>query len=260
MISAAEYSYINLVKKVLNYGYVKYPTKGETKAIFGSEITLIPGEVPLLLGRKMYPRGLAGELKSFIQNASTLKEFEQNGCNFWGAWSNEDGSLDVDYARLLHNFNEINQLETLFNNIITSPDSRKHIISLWNPATNALQPPCVVHYQWFVHDGTLDMIWSQRSADIMLGLASDMFSAWLFNQLVAQHTGLKPGIVHMQLGDVHMYKEHYELAHQYLFQTTLVKAAPPKIEILGGQSIYDFKGIKISNYKPQMKIDFELKT
>ena len=258
MLSRAEEQYKVLITKIVGNGSMKCPTKGATRSLFGYTIQLGPEEVPLLLGRKIHYKGIIGELKAFLANASTQEEFQKFGCNFWGAWSNEDGTLDVDYARLLHNFNGVNQLERVMNSLIDEPDSRKHIISLWDPSSNAKQVPCVMHYQWEVVDGTLNMIWSQRSVDVMIGLASDMFSAWLFNQVIAISLGYTPGVVTMQLGDCHIYESHLSKVVDYMSGTKTRGLRPAKFDT-DIESEYDWD-IEIIDYNPAKTIKFDLCT
>jgi thymidylate synthase len=257
MTSQAERQYLRLVDKIKDEGHVKTPSKGANIGIVGYTITLPPIEVPLLQGRRIFWKGIVGELKAFIANENTVEGFEKHGCNFWGAWANEDGSLDVDYARLLHDFNGTNQLKRVIKSIKEKPDSRKHVISLWDPSSRALQVPCVLSYQWIVHGGELHMIWTQRSVDVMIGLASDMFSAWLLNQLIARECGLIPGPVIMNLADCHIYVEHVDntelYIHQYFNETALVK---PTANITG--NIEDFE-IDIIDYYPMPAIKFDLK-
>jgi len=258
MISSAERQYYQLIEMIQSNGTESKPTKGTCLSVFGHTITLIPEEVPLLLGRKIYWEGLVGELRAFIANENTVAGFESHGCNFWGSWSNEDGSLDVDYARLLHNFNEVNQLSRVIGNICLRPHSRKHVISLWDPSSDAKQVPCVLSYQWYVSAGRLHMIWTQRSADVMVGLASDMFSAWLLNKLMAGTCSLKPGTVTMNLGDCHIYEEHYEAVDIYKDAVWASEsiANQPICRTYG--SIKDFS-IQLQYYNPMPPIKFELK-
>ncbi len=248
-----ETQYRELINKILDTGTLKTPSKGVCLSIFNHSITLQADEIPLLLGRKMYWKGIVGELKAFIANEDTVQGFRKHGCNFWGAWSNEDGSLDVDYARLLHDFNGVNQLERVITSLREKPDSRKHIISLWDPSSKSLQVPCVLSYQWYVEDNTLHMIWSQRSVDVMVGLASDMFSAWLLNILMANTVGLKTGEVHMQLGDCHIYGAHQAGMAEYLSREIYSKK--PCAMING--DLFDFE-CSILGYKPEKPIKFEL--
>ena len=255
MISSAEKQYFSLIKVIEETGVRRTPTKGPCSAIFGYTITLPPDEVPLLQGRKIYWEGLVGELKAFIANENTVSGFERQGCNFWGAWSKADGSLDVDYARLLHDFNGVHQLKRVINQLENKQESRKIVISLWDPSSNALQVPCVLSYQWSVADGKLDMIWTQRSADVMVGLASDMFSAWLFNRLLAKTVGLAPGKVIMNIGDAHIYDVHRSKIIDYTTELWAKHRSNPEVHIVG--NIWKF-GIKISDYNPTNRVKFEL--
>ncbi|RKY52357.1 MAG: hypothetical protein DRP93_08275 [Candidatus Neomarinimicrobiota bacterium] len=257
MISSAERQYVQLIELIRTHGFEAHPTKGTTLSIFGGSIIMRPEEVPLLIGRKIYTDGLVGELRAFISNEATVKGFESYGCNFWGAWGNEDGTLDVDYARLLHNFNGVNQLERLIDNLKNKPHSRKHVISLWDPSSEAKQVPCVLSYQWSVQGKKLDMIWTQRSADVMIGLASDMFSAWLFNQLIAKTVGLEPGTVTINIGDAHIYKDHLTGMYDYIDCVWRCEnEKTPKVHLVG--DIYDF-GFKLEDYAPGKTIKFDLK-
>ena len=257
IISSAERQYVQLIELIKTQGFETTPTKGKTLSIFGHTIILQPDEVPLLIGRKIYYKGLIGELKAFIANEDTVKGFESRGCNFWGAWGNEDGTLDVDYARLLHNFNGVDQLKKLMHNLEHHPHSRKHVISLWDPSSMAKQVPCVLSYQWSVQGNKLDMIWTQRSADVMVGLASDMFSAWLFNLLVAKTVGLEQGTVTMNLGDAHIYKDHLPAMHEYIDSVWRCDNLRTPSLLVGG-NLFDFEAT-IENYQPGKIIKFELK-
>jgi len=257
MMSQAEMQYRSLVRDILDQGYPSRPSKGLCYSVFAKHITIDPREVPLLLGRKMHPKGIVGELRAFLNNADTVRGFEAYGCNFWGAWGNEDGSIDVDYARLLHNFNEVNQLEKVLGSLKNHPDSRKHVISLWDPSSKAKQVPCVLHYQWHVKNGELHMIWSQRSVDVMVGLASDMFSAWLFNHVMADHLKLRPGTVTLQLGDCHIYDEHLVGAQEYL-SSHVAGVWLPDWD-LDATELKNFK-FDLKDYNPMRVIKFELKS
>jgi len=256
-MTTAEQQYRTIVDKVMQSKIIQYPSKGECKVGVHASIYLHPDELPLIQGRKMYPQGIVGELKAFIKNAASVEEFEECGCGFWGAWANDDGSLDVDYARLLHNFNGVNQLQRVIKQLKETPDSRKIVLSLWDPSSKAKQVPCVLSYQWLVLDGELSMFWTQRSADIMVGLASDMLSAWLFNTLLAREVGLKPSTVVMNLHHCHIYKEHYNGAEEYL-QLTKNKIFDPIKYELNGKLLDDFS-LKIISYPYQKSIKFDLK-
>jgi len=255
-ITQAERQYVALIHRIRETSFSTYPTKGETISVVSTSIDLVPYEVPLLRGRKIYWAGLVGELKAFISNENTIKGFEEHGCNFWGSWANDDGSVDVDYARLLHNFNGRNQLKDLIRGIKQNPHSRKHVISLWDPSSSAKQVPCVLSYQFIVRGNKLHLIWTQRSADVMVGLASDMFSAWLFNQVLARTVGLEAGTVTMNIADAHIYKAHLPKVEKYLsgYRTPDDEQEP---EVIIDGDIWDFT-VTIKGYRPMKTVKFEL--
>jgi len=241
---------LDLVKRIKENGYPAKATKGPHKQLTNALITLEPDVLPLLTVRKMYPKGIVGELKGFLNNADTHQKLQKYGCNFWGAWAGSS----IDYAKLLHCFNGVNQLERCIASLKKPDSSRKVVISLWDPASDTLQPPCVMHYQWLKRGDYLDMIWSQRSVDVMIGLASDMMSAWLFNQVMAREVGLKPGKVYMQLGAVHIYDAHMPQVEVLL---TRKPQAKPEFE-LNFTSLKEWD-LQITDYNPRDAIKFELK-
>lgn len=257
MITLAERQYHRLVEDIMENGNSAKPTKGGCSFVVGKQIELPPEEVPLLQGRKIFYKGLVGELKAFIANERTQAGFARHGCNFWGEWANDDGTLDVDYARLLHDFNNVNQLDRLIDGIQDEPHSRKHIISLWDPSSKAKQVPCVLSYQFIVVGDSLQMIWTQRSVDVMVGLASDMFSAWLFNQVIAASVGLLAGTVTMNLGHTHIYDIHREKVSEYIDGIWAADLMTPTWSLDG--RLYDFE-FDLRGYNPDNIVKFELLT
>lgn len=243
-----EEQYKKLIQRIFEEGEINLASKGPNREVIGAIINIDPLEVPLLSGRQMHYEGLVGELKGFLNNVQTDEEFKKLGCNFWGAWT----ANGVDYSRLLHNFNGVNQLEKVIDSLKKKPSSRKHVISLWEPGSPALQPPCVMHYQWLVQNGRLHMIWSQRSADVMIGLASDMFSAWLFNQLMALATGYRAGNVQLQIGSAHIYEVHNVV--EYLNRPILSNEVEYELHYT---SIYDWD-FKLLRYEHAPSIRYEL--
>lgn len=243
-----EHQYRTLVGNVREHGLDGKASKGSFRVLPFYTIILKPEEVPLITSRKMYPTGIIGELKAFLQDAKTEDDFKKHGCNFWGAWTDKP----VDYARLLHHFNGVDQLDKVIKSLKERPGSRKHVISLWDPSSDTLQPPCVMHYQWQVIDDTLYMTWSQRSTDVMVGLASDMFSAWLWNQLMARATGYRPGEVCMQLSSCHIYDVHDPdklLAREPVHQSAKI--------VFEFNNIYDWDA-QVVSYKHHDPIKYEL--
>jgi len=185
-------------------------------------------------------------------------------------WAEANGHLEVDYAKQLHDFNGVNQLEQVINGLLVNPHSRRHIISLWRPdRLDKLALPCC-HYAYQFHVDSfnnLHMVWVQRSVDVMVGLPSDMILASLWVLLLAQRCGLRPGTVTMQLGDTHIYHEHRPEAEQYIRQALTIKVeevAPTKIKllsnpILGLDNTFNPADIQLETYNHMTAIKFLLK-
>ena len=213
-------TYGSLVQDVLDNGNIKNSRIGKTKSVFGRSFKLVPNQdgFPIIQGRRMYIKGILAELAAFLDSPKHINDFKKYGCNYWDSWAKEDGSINLDYGNTWRDFNGVDQLSNLIDSLKNNPDSRRHIVTGWRPETipNLDLPCCHMLYQWYVNDDKLDMIWYQRSVDLMVGLPSNMVSATLLNLLVARTVGLKLGTITMMLGDVHIYKEHMQNAREYL--------------------------------------------
>jgi len=217
-----ETTYALLVNKIMNEGERREGRNGGTRSIFGESFTFDmsnSSSFPLLIGRRIFYKGILGELAAMLRGPKSLSDFEKFGCNYWEKWAKPDGSINVDYGNLWIDWNGYNQLDKLINTLATNPMDRRMIISSWKPDTMAeLDLPCCHYsYQWYVRGGEfLDMIWTQRSCDTMIGLPSDIVLAATWNILIANQVGLKPGRIKMDLGDTHIYDEHEEGVQRYL--------------------------------------------
>lgn len=218
-----EYAYSNLVLETLKQP-LRETRNARTYSHFGQVITfndLEHGELPILTGRKYFPKGVIGEFAAFLKGPQTVKDFEDQGCNYWKQWADEDGSIHVDYGNAWIDFNGVNQLECLANSIKEDPNGRRHVVTGWRPDRLPMLslPCCHYAYQFYVRDDTyLDMLWHQRSCDVMVGLPADALLAALWTIVLANETGYKPGRITMTLGDTHIYECHHEGALTYLNQ------------------------------------------
>lgn len=192
---------------------------GYTRSAFGRQLNVFigPKYFPLIQGRKMYYQGVLGELAAFMRGPKHIKDFQKMGCNYWNDWADsETGKINIDYGNKWLDFNGVNQLERLVNGLKFDPYGRRHIITGWDPSSTPDLPCCHLLYQFYVTTtGELDMIWYQRSVDLMVGLPADIIlgAAWLI--AVAKAVGKTPGTVKMMLGDCHIYEEHEENAYLY---------------------------------------------
>ena len=230
--------YKNLVKYILQYGARQNCRNGLQKIIpFWCFNLNFNGTIPnshILKLRKMNYKSVEGEFKTLIdpEPLTNVSQLEANGCNYWKTWAKEDGSINIDYANQMHP-----QLERLIEDIKQEPNSRRHIIDLWNQDNvydNNLSLPCCWHNLTFsVIAGVLYLKWTQRSVDTMIGLPADIFLAYKFMQLVANKCGLIIGTCMFSLSNVHIYSEHIENAKILLERTEADYDKPLKFELKG---------------------------
>ncbi len=263
MPSQYEYDYASLIGRVLINGDDRQTRNAPTRAIFG-EILIVHelkwGQFPILAGRKMYPKGVFGELAAFLKGPKTVEDFISNGCNYWTKFGDINGNINVDYGNAWLDFNGVNQLETTLDSLANDPTGRRHIISGWKPdnVPSLTLPCCHLLYQWYVNGDYLEMIWYQRSVDVMVGLPSDVILAAAWNILMADQLNLTPGKLIFMLGDTHIYESHMSNINNYLNAVELIDDQP--IGYFNEGTIYNFVNTSISliDYNPLDKIDFEL--
>lgn len=266
-----EIDYAALIMKILTKGEVRETRNARTKAIFGESLVVDMSDTdqfPLLLGRKMFYKGVFGELAAILKGPKNVKDFEEMGCNYWKLWADsESGRLDIDYGNSWIDYNGVNQLSTLIETLRNNPTDRRMMITGWRPdRLEELSLPCCHHtYQWFVREGRyLDMIWMQRSVDTMIGLPSDIILAALWNTLIANEVGLQPGRIKMDLGDTHIYEPHWEQAKEYYSRVLLNlrwdKLDYPKLWLPREASCSNFdpKDVVMIDYEPLEAMKFEL--
>jgi thymidylate synthase len=262
-----EANYMKLIKKIVNEGEDREGRNGGTRALFGEMIDLgdVFTEFPIIQGRKIFYKGVLGELAAMLNKPKHIDDFVKQGCNYWGDWAKEDGSINIDYGNSWYDFNGVDQVAALKDKLLNNPTDRRMIISGWNPGNleDLDLPCCHMMYQFYVSKGnTLNMLWSQRSVDTMIGLPSDAVfaAAWLI--ILANEVGMKPGNIKMSLGDTHIYKEHLDKVSTYLEQTRSVPAFNPRWELFmdKGAPMESFKAnmIQLTSYKKGPAISFEL--
>lgn len=213
-----EKDYATMVENVLAVGEERMTRNGTTVSTFAKTlvVNMMDGTFPLIQGRQMFYKGVLGEFAAMIRQPKHLRDFEQWGCNYWKLWAKEDGSIDIDYGNAWF---ADGQMDRLIDKLKNDPYDRRMLINGWRPERLAsLDLPCCHYsYQFYVRDGKhLDMIWNQRSVDMMIGLPADIIlaAAWIIT--LANEVGLVPGIITMNLGDCHVYEEHFEQAKEYL--------------------------------------------
>ena len=217
--------YHDLLRLVLESGSARSDRTGTgTLSVFGAQARFdLRESFPLLTTKKLHLRSIIHELLWFLRGDTNVNYLRENGVTIWDEWADENGDLGRVYGAQWTdwrgaNGERINQIDDVIAQIRQSPDSRRLIVSAWNPAEIAgmALPPCHVLFQFYVHDGELSCQLYQRSADLFLGVPFNIASYALLTMMVAQVCGLRPGEFVHTFGDLHLYQNHLEQAREQL--------------------------------------------
>ena len=198
---------------------------------------------PLLTGRKMFQKTFDTEFEWFINGETNIQRFKDANVKIWDAWADENGDLGPVYGYQMRNFNGAggDQLKSVITSLKNNPDSRRHIISLWNPLQlhQMALPPCYLYFQFFVTKGELNMFVVQRSGDIFLGVPYDVALFAKVLLYIAEKTNLKANYIDVQIVDAHVYNNQLDSIHKYLDQETF--QAPDYIYENGVLTLINYK-------------------
>lgn len=215
-------SYEDLLRDVLENGTHKSDRTGTgTRSVFGRQLrfNLSEDSFPLITTKRVHFKSVALELLWFLRGDSNVRWLQERGVSIWDEWADENGDLGPVYGVQWRSWptpdgGHVDQISKVVEQIRTNPDSRRHIVSAWNPAEvdDMALPPCHAMFQFYVADGTLSCQLYQRSADLFLGVPFNIASYALLTRMVAEQTGLKAGEFVWTGGDVHLYDNHVEQA------------------------------------------------
>ena len=217
--------YLDLLTRILESGAQKSDRTGTgTLSVFGHQMRFDLAEgFPLLTTKKLHTRSIFGELLWFLRGDTNIGWLHQNGITIWDEWADENGDLGPVYGYQWRSWpapsgERVDQLANVIESIRTRPDSRRHVVTAWNPADvdDMALPPCHMMFQFYVADGRLSCQMYQRSADVFLGVPFNIASYALLTHMVAQVTGLEPGEFVHTFGDAHLYSNHLEQARLQL--------------------------------------------
>lgn len=214
--------YLDIVKYVLENGKIKDDRTGTgTLSSFGyqTRFDLSIGKFPLVTVKKTWFKGIIHELLWILSGDTNIKYLNKNNVHIWDDWADENGDLGLVYGRQWRRWNnEIDQIQNVINEIKVNPNSRRLIINAWNVSDidKMALPPCHMMFQFYVIDNTLSCHLYQRSADIFLGVPFNIAEYSLLTMMIAQCTNLKLGEFVYTLGDLHLYKNHIELAKEMI--------------------------------------------
>ncbi len=222
------HQYHDLLSHVLDKGTDRPDRTGTgTRSVFGYQMRFdLRDGFPALTTKKLHLRSIIHELLWFLRGDTNIAYLKQNGVSIWDEWADEQGELGPVYGYQWRSWptgdgHHIDQMANVVDQIRINPNSRRLIVSAWNPALvdEMALPPCHCLFQFHVADGRLSCQLYQRSADIFLGLPFNIASYALLTAMVAQVTGLKPGEFIHTLGDAHLYANHFDQARLLLTRT-----------------------------------------
>ncbi|WJH42344.1 thymidylate synthase [Aliirhizobium terrae] len=240
--------YLDLLRHVMETGTDRGDRTGTgTRSVFGYQMRFDLSEgFPALTTKKLHLRSIIIELLWFLRGDTNIAYLKENGVSIWDEWADENGDLGPVYGYQWRSWprpegGHVDQIAQLIEGLKTNPNSRRHIVSAWNPAQvdDMALPPCHCLFQFYVADGKLSCQLYQRSADIFLGVPFNIASYALFTMMVAQVTGLKLGDFVHTFGDAHIYSNHVEQAK---LQMTREPKALPTMKINPDvKDIFSFK-------------------
>lgn len=259
--------YLHLLQHVLDHGIDKPDRTGVgTRSIFGWQSRYALGEgFPLVTTKKLHTRSIIHELLWFISGQTNIAYLKANGVRIWDEWADADGELGPVYGKQWRDWRgedgkRHDQLAEVLRLIKTQPDSRRIMMSAWNPSEipRMALPPCHLLSQFYVADGKLSCQFYQRSADIFLGVPFNIASYALLTHMLAHLAGLQVGELVHTLGDAHIYRNHLEAVQ---LQLTRQPRPLPKLHLLNPPDSLDAftaNHIAIDNYDPHPHIKGEV--
>lgn len=241
------HQYLDLMRHVRDNGTQKEDRTGTgTMSVFGYQMRFdLAVGFPVMTTKKLHLRSIIHELLWFLQGDTNIKYLHDNGVKIWDEWADENGDLGPVYGYQwrswpVPNGESIDQIKLLLEQIKTNPDSRRLMVSAWNPACvdEMALPPCHCLFQFYVANGKLSCQLYQRSADIFLGVPFNIASYALLTMMVAQECGLQPGEFVHTFGDAHLYSNHLDQVETQLAREPLPL---PNLKINPDiKSVFDF--------------------
>ncbi len=255
--------YLDLMRHVMAQGHDKSDRTGTgTRSVFGYQMRFDLSEgFPLLTTKKLHLRSIIHELLWFLKGDTNIQYLKDNQVSIWDEWADENGDLGPVYGYQWRSWpapdgRHIDQIQAILNQIKNSPDSRRIIVSAWNPALidQMALPPCHALFQFYVADGKLSCQLYQRSADIFLGVPFNIASYALLTMMIAQVCGLKAGEFIHTFGDAHIYSNHFE---QVRLQLSREPRVLPQMKLNPAvKDLFDFKfeDFELTGYDPHPHI------
>jgi thymidylate synthase len=255
--SALEQPYLDLLADILANGDRREDRTGTgTLAVFGRQMRFDLGAgFPLLTTKKLHLKSIIYELLWFLRGDTNIRWLQERGVRIWDEWADADGELGPVYGKQWRSWaapdgRVVDQIAGVVEAIRTNPNSRRLIVTAWNPAEvdGMALPPCHCLFQFFVSEGRLSCQLYQRSGDVFLGVPFNIASYALLTLMVAQVTGLEPGEFIHTLGDAHLYANHLDQAREQLGRAPFAAPAmriAPKTDLFA----FEFEDFQLEGYR-----------
>lgn len=251
--------YLDLLNRIMTEGIKKTDRTGTgTLSVFGHQMRFnLEDGFPLLTTKKLHLKSIIYELLWFLKGDTNVRYLQEHGVRIWNEWADENGDLGPVYGHQWRSWPDydggtIDQIGNVIDLIKHHPDSRRMIVSAWNPAEvdSMALPPCHCLFQFYVADGRLSLQLYQRSADTFLGVPFNIASYALLLMMMAQVTGLKAGDFIHTTGDTHLYLNHLEQARLQLTRTP--RQLPRMILNKDAKNLFDFRyeDFSLEGYDP----------
>lgn len=259
--------YLDLMRHVLDNGVEKSDRTGTgTRSVFGHQMRFdLADGFPLVTTKKLHLRSIIHELLWFLRGDTNIAYLKENSVRIWDAWADENGDLGPVYGYQWRSWprpdgGHVDQIANVVEQIKRNPDSRRLIVSAWNPALvdDMALPPCHALFQFYVADGRLSCQLYQRSADIFLGVPFNIASYALLTHMIAQACDLAPGEFIHTLGDAHLYLNHLDQAHLQLGREPRARPRLWLNPAVKDVFAFTFDDIAIEDYDPHPHIKAEV--
>lgn len=255
--------YLDLLRKIKDEGTVKGDRTGTgTRSVFGYQMRFdLSAGFPLLTTKKLHLRSIIHELLWFLKGDTNVGYLHENGVTIWDEWADDNGDLGHVYGYQWRSWpkpegGSVDQIAQVVDDIRTNPDSRRLLVTAWNPAEidRMALPPCHVLFQFYVADGRLSCQLYQRSADVFLGVPFNIASYALLTMMMAQISGLRPGEFIHTLGDAHLYLNHIGQAEMQLARTPRPLPVMKLNPAVGSLFDFRYEDFTLEGYDPYPSI------
>ncbi|OYX31605.1 MAG: thymidylate synthase [Caulobacterales bacterium 32-69-10] len=257
-----ERQYLALLADIIDNGVQRGDRTGTgTLGVFGRQMRFdLAQGFPLLTTKKLHWRSIVVELLWFLRGDTNVRWLQERGCKIWDEWADAEGELGPVYGKQWRSWaapdgRSIDQVEKLLHGLKANPNSRRHIVSAWNPADvdDMALPPCHCLFQFFVANGKLSCQLYQRSADVFLGVPFNIASYALLTHMIAQVVGLQPGEFVHTFGDAHLYLNHLDQAR---LQLSREPRPLPRLVMAPRTDLFAFEpeDVVIEGYEPHPHI------